>query len=419
MELPAAVAADVLRHIVGGQPPPDQVAAFQALHKVQLRAVEADQAACLRQLQADLAAAVEAGTHQPGILLTDLPAELLQHIVFGLPLAHHIARAAPTCRALSVAARNALKARVVTLRQHRPVPGVFAADGTVSSVATASNGRIITGAYDHTVKVWRDGVCERTVQAHTDWVRAVAVLPGGARFVTVSDDTTAKLWTIDGALERTFSLGGWAMCIAVLPDGVHFAVGNDRGDVKLHHVDGTLVHTFQGHTDYVWAVAVTHDGQHIISGSFDHTVKVWSAESKSLLSTCRGHTDYVFVVAAMPDGQRILSGARDKTIRVWQLDGTLENTFELHTNTECSSLFALVAMPDNQHALTGLHDIKLFDVNDGAVLRTFAHHDAAGAVSAGLRWHAVYSLSLLPDGLRFVSVSNDGTARIAYHGLAP
>jgi hypothetical protein len=28
-------------------------------------------------------------------------------------------------------------------------------------------------------------------------------------------------------------------------------------------------------------------------------------------------------------------------------------------------------------------------------------------------------LALLPDGLRFVSGSDDKTARIAYHGLAP
>ena len=72
-------------------------------------------------------------------------------------------------------------------------------------------------------------------------------------------------------------------------------------------------------------------------------------------------------------------------------------------------MLALVALPDNQHALSGSGDftVKLFNVNDGAVLRTFPHHT---------RW--VLSLSLLPDGLRFVSGSHDGTARIAYHGLA-
>ena len=69
-----------------------------------------------------------------------------------------------------------------------------------------------------------------------------------------------------------------------------------------------------------------------------------------------------------------------------------------------------MALPDNQHALSGSDDktVKLFNVNDGAVLRTFRHHTAS-----------VFCLALLPDGLRFVSVSHDRTACIVEHGLAP
>ena len=93
--------------------------------------------------------------------LTALPEELLQHIVnFIDPFAGHIARKAPTCKAISVAVRNALRARpfsseVVTLAGHVH---------QVLSVAVAPDGRIITGSTDQTVKVWRDGVCERTIQ---------------------------------------------------------------------------------------------------------------------------------------------------------------------------------------------------------------------------------------------------------------
>ena len=85
---------------------------------------------------------------------------------------------------------------------------------------------------------------------------------------------------------------------------------------------------------------------------------------------------------------------------MWLLNGTLENTFELHTDW----VTALVALPDNQHALSASFDqtVKLFNVNDGAVLRTFTHHT-----------DGVTSLALLPDGLRFVSGSDDKTARIA------
>ena len=52
--------------------------------------------------------------------------------------------------------------------------------------------------------------------------------------------------------------------------------------------------------------------------------------------------------------------------------------------------------------------VKLFNVNDGGVLRTFTHHA-----------RTVRCLALLPDGLRFVSGSTDRTARIVEHGLAP
>ena len=91
---------------------------------------------------------------------------------------------------------------------------------------------------------------------------------------------------------------------------------------------------------------------------------------------------------------------------MWLRNGTHQNTFELHT----SWVTALVALPDNQHALSASWDktVKLFNVNDGAVVRTFRHH------TEGLT-----CLALLPDGLRFVSGSYDETARVAYHGLAP
>ena len=75
---------------------------------------------------------------------------------------------------------------------------------------------------------------------------------------------------------------------------------------------------------------------------------------------------------------------------------------------------ALVALPDNQHALSGgsCGTVKLFNVNDGAVLRTFDHTSAVYSLG-------VYCLALLPDGRRFVSSADDYTARIVEHGLAP
>ena len=98
------------------------------------------------------------------LLLADLPADVVQHILVRLTLAHHIARIAPTCKVVSVAARNAIKVRqfsgeVVTLAGHTD---------WVQSVAARPDGRIITasidrlrfvsGSYDKTARIAHHGL---------------------------------------------------------------------------------------------------------------------------------------------------------------------------------------------------------------------------------------------------------------------
>ena len=253
---------------------------------------------------------------------------------------------------------------------------------------------MVTGSQDKTVKVWRGPWpvthLVRTIEAHTDTVRALAVLPGGGRFISGSLDGTAKLWTFDGVLERTFAVGSAVYSNAALPGGAQFVVGlgagPSQGEVRLYTVDGTLAHTFRGHVDTVLALAVTRDGQRVVSGSVDKVAKVWGVASRFLVSTS-GHFESVLAVAAMPDGQRFLSGSVDE-VNVWLLNGTHENSFGLmHAGT----VTALVALPDNRHALAGSRSkkVKLFNVDDGDVLRIFTHHT-----------EQVFCPALLPDGRR-------------------
>ena len=131
--------------------------------------------------------------------LTDLPADALASVLYRLPTAFEIGGAASVSCAFRDASQLVLKAR--------PYSGeVVTLAGTTRSVmgvAAAPDGRVITGSADRTIKVWRDGACERTIEAHTNYVNGVAVLPGGARFVSGSLDGTAKLFTFGGELVRT------------------------------------------------------------------------------------------------------------------------------------------------------------------------------------------------------------------------
>ena len=67
----------------------------------------------------------------------------------------------------------------------------------------------------------------------------------------------------------------------------------------------------------VRSVAVSSDGQTLVSGSWDKTIKVWELSTGKLVRTLTGHENPVDSVAISPDGQTLVSGSDDKTIRVW------------------------------------------------------------------------------------------------------
>jgi hypothetical protein len=59
------------------------------------------------------------------------------------------------------------------------------------------------------------------------------------------------------------------------------------------------------------------DGRQIVSGSLDHTVRVWNAEGTGAPLVLHGHEDNVGWTEWSPDGRHIVSSSKDKTVRVW------------------------------------------------------------------------------------------------------
>ncbi|MCT7983692.1 NB-ARC domain-containing protein, partial [Laspinema sp. A4] len=82
---------------------------------------------------------------------------------------------------------------------------------------------------------------------------------------------------------------------------------------------GPLIRTLTGHSGEVNAVAISGDGQRVVSGSNDNTLKVWNLATGEEERTLTGHSDWVGAVAISGDGQRVVSGSNDNTLKVWNL----------------------------------------------------------------------------------------------------
>ncbi len=72
----------------------------------------------------------------------------------------------------------------------------------------------------------------------------------------------------------------------------------------------------------VWSVAFSPQGDRIVSGGQDGTVRLWQLDGTPAAAPFKGHEGYVLSVAFSPQGDRIVSGGLDGTVRLWRLDGT-------------------------------------------------------------------------------------------------
>ena len=56
----------------------------------------------------------------------------------------------------------------------------------------------------------------------------------------------------------------------------------------------------------------------IVSGSKDSTLKVWDVKKKALMFDLPGHSDEIYDVDWSPDGEKVASGSKDKILRIWR-----------------------------------------------------------------------------------------------------
>ena len=104
-----------------------------------------------------------------------------------------------------------------------------------------------------------------------------------------------------------------------------------------------------GHAGGVYSVCYSPDGQHVISGSSDNTIRIWDAETGAAVGEpLKGHTGTVFSVAYSPNGQHLISGSDDNTIRIWDAETGAAVGEPLKGHTTGMTL-SVVHSPDGQH----------------------------------------------------------------------
>ncbi|TFK97759.1 Quino protein amine dehydrogenase [Pterulicium gracile] len=179
----------------------------------------------------------------------------------------------------------------------------------------------------------------------------------------------------------------------------HFPGLPDVQCMGINHQHPLLVISHPAHV-HVHSVSFSPDGTRIVSGSRDHTVRVWDTATGEQVAKMDGHSNSVHSVSFSPDGTRIVSGSRDHTVRVWDTT-TGEQVAKMDGHNGC--VWSVSFSPDGTCIVSGSHDhtVQVWDTATGEQVAKMDGHS-----------NSVHSVSFSPDGTRIVSGSDDNTVRV-------
>jgi WD40 repeat protein len=219
------------------------------------------------------------------------------------------------------------------------VKQLLEADDSVLCLAVSADGKkLASGGCDRMVNIWdlSAGVEKATilqaVENHADWVLGLAFTPDAKHLLTCSRDKTAKVWDM-AARESVLTFPDHqnpVYGVDVKPDGaLAVSVGEDN-QLRFWHTSGEAkqFRNSGGHGKPIFRVIYHKQKPIILTCSADQTVRLWNADNGQLIRTLTGHSDWVYALALSPDGNYAASGSWNGEVKIWKLaDGKPVQSF--------------------------------------------------------------------------------------------
>lgn len=198
---------------------------------------------------------------------------------------------------------------------------------SLNTLAYSPDGtRIITGADDGKIKIWdlSSGFHIATFTEHSSGVTSCCYSKKGNVLFTASLDGSVRAWdmlryrnfrTFTAPTRLSFS------SVAIDPSGeVVCASSLDSFDIHVWSVQtGQLLDQLSGHEGPISSLAFTPDGQTLVSGSWDYTIRLWSIFQRTQVSEPLQLQSEVLSVSVRPDSSQLAASTLDGQLTFWTI----------------------------------------------------------------------------------------------------
>lgn len=111
------------------------------------------------------------------------------------------------------------------------------------------------------------------------------------------------------------------IALALSPDGERLVSSGFDGVLKSWDVaGGRLARAIRASLDPVWAMDFSRDGRELATAGNDRGIKIWDTTTWDEKAALRGHEDTIWTVAFSPDSRQLASAGQEEAAMLWSTE---------------------------------------------------------------------------------------------------